>query len=103
MKKRDGARVNGVFEEDEVSAVLRDTFYGRGNGAKRTGRKTKKKTQKKPDHYDVICISLYKEDLAQLDEMVAKLKKRGHRRVSRSALIRFALDQVDIRDFPRAY
>ncbi len=62
-----------------------------------------KKAKKKPDHYDVICISLYKEDLAQLDEMVAKLKKRGHRKISRSALIRFALDQVDIRDFPRAY
>ena len=100
MKKRDETGVNGVFEEDEVSAVLRDTFYG-GNGAKRKGRK--KKAQKKPDHYDVICISLYKEDLAQLDDMVAKLKKRGHRKISRSALIRFALDQVDIRDFPRAY
>jgi len=35
--------------------------------------------------------------------MVAKLKKQGHRRVSRSALIRFALDEVDIGDFPRAY
>ena len=90
-----------VFEEDEVSAVLRDSFYG-GNGVKR-GRTKKKTAKKKPDHYDVICISLYKEDLTQLDEMVAKLKKRGHRRISRSALIRFALDQVDIRDFPRAY
>jgi hypothetical protein len=103
MKKRDGARVNEVFEEDEVSAVLRDSFYGRGNGAKAKRPKRKPKAQKKPDHYDVICISLYKEDLAQLDEMVAKLKKRGHRRVSRSALIRFALDRVDIRDFPRSY
>ena len=101
MKKRDGSGVNGVLEEDEVSAVLRDTFYG-GSGGKR-GRAKVKKAKKKPDHYDVICISLYKEDLAQLDEMVAKLKKRGHRRISRSALIRFALDQVDIRDFPRAY
>jgi hypothetical protein len=35
--------------------------------------------------------------------MVAKLKKRGHRRISRSALIRFALDQIDTGDFPRAY
>ena len=80
---------------------IRDTFYG-GKGTKR-GRGKAKKAKKKPDHYDVICISLYKEDLAQLDEMVAKLKKRGHRKISRSALIRFALDQVDIRDFPRAY
>ena len=97
MKRRGNAGVREVLKEDEVSAVLRDRFYGKqakGNRAR---------AKKKPDHYDVICISLYKEDLAQLDEMVAKLKKRGHRKISRSALIRFALDQVDIRDFPRAY
>jgi len=97
MKRRDAAGVKGVLEEDEVSAVLRDSFYGKA------GKQTRARAKKKPDHYDVICISLYKEDLAQLDEMVAKLKKRGHRKISRSALIRFALDQVDIRDFPRAY
>jgi hypothetical protein len=101
MKRREGTRLNGVLEEDEVSAVLRDSFYG-GKTTKRSRAKAKAK-KKKPDHYDVICISLYKEDLAELDTMVAKLKKQGHRRVSRSALIRFALDEVDIRDFPRAY
>lgn len=100
MKRRGGSRVNEVLEEDEVNAVLRETFYG-GGGKKRAPAKSKKR--KKPDHYDVICISLYKEDLARLDAMVDKLKKRGHRRVSRSALIRFALDQVDPKDFPRAY
>ena len=99
MKRREGTRLNEVLEEDEVSAVLRDSFYG----GKATKRSRAKKKKKKPDHYDVICISLYKEDLAELDTMVAKLKKQGHRRVSRSALIRFALDEVDIRDFPRAY
>jgi hypothetical protein len=98
MKRREATGVNGVLDEDEVSAVLRDSFYG----AKATKR-SRAKAKKKPDHYDVICISLYKEDLAQLDKMVAKLKKRGHRRISRSALIRFALDQVEIGDFPRAY
>lgn len=86
-----------VLDQDEVSAVLRDRFYGKKS------KRSRARAKKKPDHYDVICISLYKEDLAQLDEMVAKLKKRGHRKISRSALIRFALDQVDIRDFPRAY
>jgi hypothetical protein len=100
MKRRSGTRVNEVFEENEVDAVLRDTFYGtkqRKRGA------TKAKRRKKADHYDVICISMYKEDLARLDAMVAQLKKRGHRRVSRSALIRFALDHVDPKEFPRAY
>ncbi|MEM9728922.1 MAG: hypothetical protein AAF997_10075 [Myxococcota bacterium] len=102
MKRRGGSRVNEVLEEDEVNAVLRETFYG-GGSKKRSTAKPKTKKSKKPDHYDVICISLYKEDLARLDAMVDKLKKRGHRRVSRSALIRFALDQVDPKDFPRAY
>ena len=98
MKRRNATGVDGVLDEDEVSAVLRDTFYGG-----KTGKRGRAKTKKKPDHYDVICISLYTEDLARLDKMVAKLKKRGHRRISRSALIRFALDQVDIDAFPRAY
>ena len=103
MKRREGVGVRAVLEEDEVSAVLRDSFYG-GKAGRRSRAKAKKpKKEKKPDHYDVICISLYKEDLAQLDKMVAKLKKQGHRRISRSALIRFALDQVEIQDFPRAY
>ena len=101
MKRREGSGLDGVLEDDEVSAVLRDSFYS-GKTTKRSRVKPKKKN-KKPDHYDVICISLYKEDLAQLDKMVAKLKKQGHRRISRSALIRFALDEVEIRDFPRAY
>ncbi len=102
MKRRDATGVNEILEEDEVRAVLRDTFYD-GKSGKRSRAKAKTPKQKKPDRYDVICISLYKEDLAQLDKMVAKLKKQGHRRISRSALIRFALDQVDTGDFPRAY
>ena len=99
MTGRGGTRVNEVLEEDEVDAVLRDTFYSR----KRPKRARKTKKASKPDHYDVICISLYKEDLTRLDAMVAKLKESGHRRVSRSSLIRFALDRVQLDDFPRGY
>jgi hypothetical protein len=91
--------VGEILDEDEVSAVLRDSFYG-AQSPKRSRARAK---NGKPDHYDVICISLYTEDLERLDKMVAKLKKLGHRKASRSALIRFALDQVDIESFPRAY
>jgi len=90
MKRRESTAVDGVLEDDEVSAVLRDRFYG-----SKAAKRGRTKAKKKPDHYDVICISLYTEDLARLDKMVAKLKKQGHRRISRSALIRFALDQVN--------
>lgn len=50
----------------------------------------------KPTHYKVICISLYNEDLAQLDAMVSELKQRGFTKANRSALIRLALEQVDL-------
>ncbi len=100
-----GGGVGGVFDADEVREVLRDSFYHPDLEVPtvRVLRRRGARRKPKPTHYDVICISLYKEDLAQLDKMVAKLKKQGHRRISRSALIRFALDQVDIRDLPRAY
>ena len=34
-------------------------------------------TRPKAEHYEVICISLYKEDLEALDEKVTALKQRG--------------------------
>ncbi|MBW2551182.1 MAG: hypothetical protein JRE73_10510 [Deltaproteobacteria bacterium] len=62
MKRRDATGVSEILEEDEVSAVLRDTFYG-GKSGKRSRAKPKKPKQTKPDHYDVICISLYTHPL----------------------------------------
>ena len=55
----------------------------------------------KPDHYDVICISMYTEDLVSLDAKVEALKQRGHRRMTRSALIRYALEKLAVEDVPR--
>ncbi|MEM9067499.1 MAG: hypothetical protein AAGE52_03305 [Myxococcota bacterium] len=88
-----------LFDKNELQEVLEDGFYA----APKPRTKKKKKKKAKPDHYEVICISLYKEDLARLDEMVAKLKASGHRKMSRSALIRFALDTADLDALPRSY
>jgi hypothetical protein len=55
----------------------------------------------KPAHYKVICISMYTRDLEQLDSMVEALKSRGLTKANRSALIRFALGQVDLESVPR--
>lgn len=52
--------------------------------------------------YKVICISIYADDLARLDEMVAALKARGHTKANRSAFIRHALAHVDPDTFPMA-
>ncbi|HSO40006.1 MAG TPA: hypothetical protein VLT33_46080, partial [Labilithrix sp.] len=55
----------------------------------------------KPTHYKVICISMYTKDLDQLDELVEKLKTRGITKANRSALIRVALEQLDLDKVPR--
>ena len=78
-----------------LDEVLRDEFYA---PAARPRAKTVR-----PDHYEVICISMYKDDLARLDAKVAELKRTGHRKMSRSALIRYALDHVDTKKLPRSY
>lgn len=52
--------------------------------------------------YKVICMSLYTDDLARLDAIVEELKKRGVRKVSRSSVIRDALDRFDTRKVGRS-
>lgn len=55
----------------------------------------------KPNHYKVICISMYNKDLERLDEMVDALKAKGLTKANRSALIRYALNEVDLERVPQ--
>ncbi len=50
--------------------------------------------------YKQICISMYNEDLKQVDEMVYALKTKGVK-ANRSALIRHALSLIVLDDVPR--
>lgn len=96
-----------LFDRDEVQGVLRDAFYIQEEpsgpklaGLDGGGQRRKRKSRPKADHYEILCISMYVEDLARLDEKVAELKQRGHRRMTRSALIRLALDRLAVGDVP---
>lgn len=91
-----------VFDQDEIDQVLSAKFYKAKEPATRKTT-SRRRTKKTPVHYDVICISLYKEDLKRLDQNVRELKDSGHRKMSRSALIRFALDTMDTDKLPKAY
>jgi len=87
-----------VLDADEVQGVLSGAFYApdpRGSGARA------RKTEPKPAHYKVICISLYNGDLERLDGLVDELKARGLTKANRSALIRVALDQLDLDKVPK--
>ncbi len=95
MRKDEGfaAAASALLEGDDVEGVLAGAFYSEERGrarAKTLG------AQPRPDHYKVICISMYNDDLAALDEKVEALKKRGFTKANRSALIRAALDAFDL-------
>jgi len=90
-----GAR---VLDAEEVEGVLSGAFYSSAPSAPARSRPS---AAEKPTHYKVICISMYTKDLDRLDELVDDLKRRGITKANRSALIRAALDQVDLDKVPR--
>jgi len=98
MIERDNFReaAGRLLQTDDVEQILKSGFF--------SGMQPSAKVETpevRPEHYKVICISLYNEDLKQLDAMVASLKRRGLTKTSRSALIRFALSQVNLDQVPR--
>ena len=88
-----------VLDGDEVQGVLSGTFYTARPDA--VVKPIAKAAVDKPTHYKVICISMYTKDLDRLDGLVDQLKARGLTKANRSALIRAALDQLDLDKVPR--
>ncbi len=99
MIERDNFRyaAGKVLQTDDVDQVLSNSFFS----ARALGSSDSANCGPRPNHYKVICISIYNEDLVRLDEMVTKLKLKGLTKVSRSALIRFALSEVDLDRVPK--
>ncbi len=98
-----------VLDHDEVDGVLSGAFYTPRSEApapnderpSRTRLRAEAKAGAKPAHYKVICISMYTKDLERMDELVEALKAKGVTKANRSALIRAALEQVDLDKIPR--
>ena len=81
--------------------ILSADFYGQGARqspplrAEQPLSRTRKPSAK-PTHYKVICISMYNQDIEELDAKVAELKRRGWTKANKSQLIRLALSQLDL-------
>lgn len=90
-----------VLDRDEVEGVLSGSFYSDPAPPPSAPRHAAPRRGDKPAHYKVICISMYTDDLAHLDQMVEALKARGLTKANRSALIRYALAGVDLDQVPR--
>jgi hypothetical protein len=88
----------------DADAILSEEYYGRRRDAATASSAEARKPrpanatgkQTRPTHYKVICISMYTQDLEDLDAKVAELKKRGWTKANKSQLIRLALSQIDI-------
>lgn len=82
--------------------LLVDAMYGPGGrtiarpAPRRPHAVTTAPRAPKPQHYKIVSISLYNEDIERLDRMVAELKGRGHYKANKSQLIRYALAQLDL-------
>jgi len=90
-----GGAASALLDRDEVQGVLSGAFY---SPAPQSAPKPK---AERPAHYKVICISMYTDDLKRLDSMVEALKARGLTKANRSALIRYALSEVDLDRVPK--
>lgn len=91
--------------DDDVAEVLRETFFAPDvpieESTGRPGPARAGVAKARPEHYKVICISLYNEDLDRLDEAVKELKRRGYTKASRSSVLRAAMLQLDLGRVPR--
>lgn len=88
-----------LLNPEEVQDVLRHAFYSNESERETPAAKTKQRKKRKakaPDHYKVLCISLYDEDVSKLDAVVDHLRAQGHRRVSRSMAVRAALEAFEL-------
>ena len=89
---------------DDIDTVLRERFFAPAfvEEADRPGpRRAVPDAKARPEHYKVICISLYTEDLDRLDAAVRDLKRKGHTKASRSSVLRAAMIQLDLAKVPR--
>ena len=92
----------------DADAILTEEYYGRRREASDTPSLEPRKGRAaqapgkaaRPTHYKVICISMYTQDLEDLDAKVAELKRRGWTKANKSQLIRLALSQIDIDKLP---
>ena len=94
MKEEKGMAHDPLSDAD---AILSEEYYGRRAAVEVPAEARKPR----PTHYKVICISMYTDDLKRLDTMVESLKARGLTKANRSALIRYALSEVNLERVPK--
>ena len=82
---------------------LVEHFYKKGTPEKEKPKRSRAKGRqplKDGRTFRLVTFSFYEEDVARLDALLEEAKKLGHKRVSRSQIVRLALRQVDVKELP---
>ncbi len=89
----------------ESDSILAEDFYGQPSEQRPASSRhdesrprRRRAATAKPTHYKVICISMYTQDIEELEAKVAELKRRGYTKANKSQLIRMALSRLDVED-----
>ena len=97
---RESSEEIGLGENPLANDVLMQAFYApakkRVAGKKSRGRQPLKDGR----NFRLVTFSFYEEDVARLDALLTQARQLGHRRVSRSQIVRLALRQVDVSKLP---
>ena len=96
--KTASSRRTSALADDPLSGeqLLLDSLFGNSTRAPRPAPSIAK-----PQHYKIVSISLYNEDIERLEGLVRELRRRGHYKANKSQVIRQALAQLDVDRVPK--
>jgi hypothetical protein len=106
MTKRPALGDDVLGELASPEAIMRKHFYRKSEAAAAPEPHLPPADDGEEDEdarFRRVNISLFPEDIELLNEMVRTLRKRGYRRVSKSQIIRYALQTADLEKMPQSY
>jgi hypothetical protein len=86
--------------DNPLEDPLAEHFYRPAPAAKPRRSGAKRQPLAAGKSWRLVTFSFYEDDVKRLDALLAEAKKRGHRKVSRSQIVRLALRYVDLAKLP---
>jgi hypothetical protein len=103
MTKKPALGDDVLGEIPSPETIMRKHFYRKSEETTEPERQLPPVDEEEDAGFRRVNISLFPEDIELLNEMVRILRKRGYRRVSKSQIIRYALQSVDLEKMPQSY
>ena len=103
MTKKPALGDDVLGEISSPEAIMRQHFYRKSEETAEPESRLSPVDEEEEAGFRRVNISLFPEDIDLLNEMVRTLRKRGYRRVSKSQIIRYALQTVDLEKMPQSY